>query len=295
MILNVDPGGCGPVVASPLIASTAPSRGRTTAIPPSRSPSAETAARWRPGRIVARTERPRFAFVEAMRRLPNSEHRARPPAEPLVVGALEPGARLVAGRRIAGDRRRRRLAVEPPPVGGEHRGAPRRRADRAPHALAGAQAGQPQVGAPAHADALAHARDRQRHPPAQRPEQPRAHRDRHGHAAVLLLADLADGDAAHGRLVVGHPVVGRESPRRVLRLRVGVEPAVHLRRLALLPRGREAHRRVAQLLVLLVALVEHVRRRAAGGQQQHEDDQRQERQPPPAAAPRLDPAHAAAA
>ena len=72
MILNVEPGGCGPVVASPLSASTAPSRGRSTATPPSLSPSAETAARCRPGRIVARTERPRRDFVAAMRRLPNS-------------------------------------------------------------------------------------------------------------------------------------------------------------------------------------------------------------------------------
>ena len=70
MILNVEPGGWGAETARPLSASTAPSRGRTTAIPPSLSPSAATAARWSPGRIVERTERPRRALVAAMRREP---------------------------------------------------------------------------------------------------------------------------------------------------------------------------------------------------------------------------------
>ena len=71
-ILNVEPGGWAPSIESPLSASTEPSRGFSTAMPPRRSPSAATAARCRLGRIVARTERPRRALVAAIRRLPNS-------------------------------------------------------------------------------------------------------------------------------------------------------------------------------------------------------------------------------
>src|SRR6185295_6129276 len=71
-ILKVEPGGCAPSIESPLSASTEPSRGFRTAMPPRRSPSAATAARCRLGRIVARTDRPRRAWVAAIRRLPNS-------------------------------------------------------------------------------------------------------------------------------------------------------------------------------------------------------------------------------
>jgi hypothetical protein len=72
MILNVEPGGCGADTARPASASTAPSRGRTTATPPSFEPSAAAAARCRPGRIVVCSVRPRTAFVLATTRLPNS-------------------------------------------------------------------------------------------------------------------------------------------------------------------------------------------------------------------------------
>jgi hypothetical protein len=123
----------------------------------------------------------------------------------------------------------------------------------------------------------------------------RAHGDRHRHPPVLLLADLADRDLAYRRLLVGGPVVGGEAPRRVLRARVGVELAVHLLRLALLPGGGEAHRGVAQLLVLLLALAEDVGDRAACREQQQDDQRRQQRQPPPAPSAGLDPAHAAVA
>ena len=72
MILNTEPGGCGADTASPASAFTAPSRGRITAMPPSRSPSAAEAARLSPGSIVVFTGRPRTARVRATTRSPNS-------------------------------------------------------------------------------------------------------------------------------------------------------------------------------------------------------------------------------
>ena len=72
MILNVEPGGWGADTASPASASTAPSRGRMTATPPSLPPSASCAARMSPGRSVVRTERPRNAPVRPITRVPKS-------------------------------------------------------------------------------------------------------------------------------------------------------------------------------------------------------------------------------
>ena len=264
-------------------------------MPPSLSPSAATAARWSPGRIVERTERPRRAFVAAIRREPKQQLGARPAREAVVVGGLEPEAGVALGGRAAGDRRRGGLAIQAPAVGGEHGGALRARADRAPHALARAQAGQPQVRAPAHAHALARARDRQRDPPAQRPEQLRAHGDRERDLAVDGLAPAPDHDLLHRRLGVGGGVVGGEALGRVLRARVGVELGEHRGGPALLPRGREAHGGVAQLGAVGLALVQHVGDGAARGEQQHEDHDREHGQlaAPPAAG--LDPAHAAPA
>ena len=70
MILNVEPGGCGADTARPASASTEPSRGRTTATPPSLPPSAAAAARCSPGRMVAWTERPRRRLTVATTRSP---------------------------------------------------------------------------------------------------------------------------------------------------------------------------------------------------------------------------------
>src|SRR6185436_3059739 len=71
MILNEEPGGCGPLRARPATPSTFPVRGWTTAIAPWRSPRAETAADCSDGRIVVLTERPRLIFTLATTRLPN--------------------------------------------------------------------------------------------------------------------------------------------------------------------------------------------------------------------------------
>ena len=70
MILKLEPGGCGAETASPASASTEPSLGLITAIPPIRSPSAFCALRCRPRRIVVLIERPRLAFTRAITRSP---------------------------------------------------------------------------------------------------------------------------------------------------------------------------------------------------------------------------------
>ena len=72
MILKLDPGGCGADTASPASATTAPSRGRITATPPSCWPRAAAACTISPGLIVVVSERPSTAGMLAMTRVPNS-------------------------------------------------------------------------------------------------------------------------------------------------------------------------------------------------------------------------------
>ena len=78
-ILKTEPGGWGAEYAMPASASTSPSRGRTTAIPPKRPASASTAARWTSGSIVVRTALPLRGGTEASTRLPA---RSSPPGVP---------------------------------------------------------------------------------------------------------------------------------------------------------------------------------------------------------------------
>src|SRR4051794_41906937 len=80
MILNVEPGGCGPDTARPDSARTEPSRGRRTATPPRRLPSACWAARCRRGGGVARALRPRGALPAVVGRVVHrNPGRRRPP------------------------------------------------------------------------------------------------------------------------------------------------------------------------------------------------------------------------
>jgi hypothetical protein len=76
MILNTEPGGWGADTARPAVASSAPSRGRTTAMPPSRSPSAAFAARESRTSMVVRTGRARIARVRATTRSPKNSRAA---------------------------------------------------------------------------------------------------------------------------------------------------------------------------------------------------------------------------
>ena len=84
MILKLEPGGWGAETARPASASTEPSLGLITAIPPSWSPSASCAVRVRPRRIVVWIERPlrpaTFAIVRSPKR---SEELRRPPSRSL--------------------------------------------------------------------------------------------------------------------------------------------------------------------------------------------------------------------
>src|SRR3954466_8259098 len=135
MILNVEPGGCGPDTGRPGRARDQAYSGRRTATPPSRLPCFCWAARCRPGLIVACTGRPRRTFTRRMRRLPKrSSAPGRPPrrgpergargaAEAGVEAALRAAAGTLRARRLADDRRRARDAVEALPVGGEDRRA----------------------------------------------------------------------------------------------------------------------------------------------------------------------------
>ena len=60
-----------PETASPARASTSPLRGRITATPPTRPPSAAVAADCSDGRIVVFTDRPGTSATFAITRLPN--------------------------------------------------------------------------------------------------------------------------------------------------------------------------------------------------------------------------------
>ena len=81
-IVNTEPGGCGAETARPASAPTAPSRGRMTATPPSRSPRAAVAARVRLGSIVVRTGRPRRAARACGRAPAPRSAAARPDGPP---------------------------------------------------------------------------------------------------------------------------------------------------------------------------------------------------------------------
>ena len=79
MILKLEPGGCGAETARPASASTEPSDGLMTAIPPSRSPSAFCAVRCRPSRMVVVIERPRRPSTFAITRSPKRSVELRAP------------------------------------------------------------------------------------------------------------------------------------------------------------------------------------------------------------------------
>lgn len=80
MILKVDPGGWGADTARPASARTAPSRGRITAAPPIRAPSAAAVWAMRCGLIVVVSERPAAPGVRAITREPNDRRLAGRPA-----------------------------------------------------------------------------------------------------------------------------------------------------------------------------------------------------------------------
>ena len=123
MILNVDPGGWGAETARPARASTEPSRGRTTATPPSLPPERRRGGALQPGpdRRVDRAspaplDRDDDAVAEA-------QLGAGPAGQARVVETLEAGAAVAARRRAPGERRGRRVARQRTAVGAQHLGA----------------------------------------------------------------------------------------------------------------------------------------------------------------------------
>ena len=79
MILKLEPGGWGAETARPASASTEPSLGLITAIPPRRSPRAFCAVRCRPRRMVVVIERPRRPSTRAITRSPKRSVELRAP------------------------------------------------------------------------------------------------------------------------------------------------------------------------------------------------------------------------
>ena len=272
MILNVEPGGWGAETARPESASTEPSRGRTTAIPPSLSPSAADRRALQPGpdRRAHRAPAARLRGGDAARA--EAQLRARPAREAVVVGAPRARSRD-RPRRARGRRSTGRWARGP--GGARRRRARRRAAGARGSSAARARRGAGRGAAGRGASARRRARPLRVTGSATRPRSVPNSFVRtatgHGDLAVDRLARAPDDHLLDRRLGVGHAVVLGEAPGRVLRARVGVELGVHRGGPALRPRGREAHGGVAQLGAVVGALAQHVGDRARGGEQQHED------------------------
>ena len=97
IILNVEPGGCRSLAAIPARARIWPS-GLTAAAPPSRSPSAATAAFWASGSIVVRTFWPARGVLRARTWRPA---RRMPPGVP-ASGSLSASSRPDVPTRASG-------------------------------------------------------------------------------------------------------------------------------------------------------------------------------------------------
>ena len=120
MILNVDPGGWGAETARPASASTEPSRGRTTATPPSLPPERRGGGALQPGPDRGVDRAPAAALDRGDDAVAEAQLRAGPAGQALVVQALEAGAAVAARRRAPGDGRRRRVGGQQPAVGAQH-------------------------------------------------------------------------------------------------------------------------------------------------------------------------------
>ena len=169
-------------------------------MPPRRSPSAETAARCRLGRIVARTERPRRAFVAAIRRC----RTAAPRSAARRAGRCRRARGRSPGRSppAACPRSRRRSARCR--AGGRRRPAPRRAAatarivrfTRSPGRRPGSRRYGRQRTPTRSPTRVTGSAMRPRSVPNSFVCTATAIRT----LPALLLADLADGDLAHGRV-----------------------------------------------------------------------------------------------
>ena len=192
MILNTEPGGCGADTASPASARTDPSRGRMTATPPSRSPSAAVAARVSRGSIVVRTGRPRRARVRAITRSPKNSRAAGWPdrRSSCIRSSPETSAGRSSGEPSAASTVPRRGARPARRTTASSRRRPGSRSEKS-HSTPSPDTGSD---------------DR----PAQRAEDVGADRDREGDLAVALRPQPADSDLAHAGLAVGVAVGGDE-------------------------------------------------------------------------------------
>ena len=279
----------------PASASTSPSRGRTTAMPPKRPASASTAERWRSGSIERADVVPGPRGHDRDAAPPGEQRAARRAGElvvelPLEAGeadgrarrdaaALEGGGALGrGGAEPAGDVGGERAEVGEPvlplgerrPVAGED-GRARRHAGLAPEPLAREQPGEEQAAAPVDAGAaVLQLADGDRQPAGQLTEHARVEPHRHDHRAVARRLGAAGLDAHEGEHVARVAVGPQERADRRARPRLRRQQPVHRDQVAPLPRVREPLGRDA------LRRLEARARRQAGreGDQRHAEQHR---------------------
>ena len=271
-----EPGGWGAETARPASASTAPSRGRITAIPPRSSPSAfcDAALQPEPDRRVDRLPAP--AVDARDHAVAEPQCRTRRPAEPVVVDALEPG-RLVA--RGARDRGAGRIRVQQPPAGvvdvrRAAAGAPLRRRTSSPSSRPGSRSAGVHATRPSPCSS---SRGLERHRAFERPEVLRRDLDRDAHgAAAEQRARAADRDLLGARGAVRAPVVGEERDPRVRLPAAAVQQRVH-RLVVALASTRSTNACTAGAPLVVVELLAHQRVRARGERGEDHDGHEQQR------------------
>ena len=202
----------------PAMASTRPVRGRITATPPSRSPSALVATRCRRGESVVRSARPRLTSTRLISPLAEAQLGAGAAAEPLVVERLQARAGLAARGRGADDRGHRRL--------GRRAGCRRRRGSAAAPAARARGGGRSRRRA---GPGSRHDGDQSRYGspsrsttrsgivPRSSPKSRVRTRTRTGARPVDGLRARPHLDRLHGRLLGGDPVAGGELARAASR------------------------------------------------------------------------------
>ena len=117
MILKVEPGGCGAETASPASASTDPSRGRTTATPPSLLAERRCGGALQPGADGGVHRVPPVALDRGDDAVAEAQLGPGRAGQARVVEALETGPAVAARGRAPGERGRRRVGREQAAVG----------------------------------------------------------------------------------------------------------------------------------------------------------------------------------
>ena len=208
-------------------------RGRTTATAPKRPPSAATAADWRPGRIVVRTDR--------------GPAHAGAGDEPAAVAQLGPrdGPAGARGSCAAGRRRARAVSgwfASRLPSAASTRAGRGTRSVRRRTASSARRPGRRSDGSQTTRARLADALDRIRDRAALHAEQPRAHDHRDADDARARRPRAADLDPLHGRRTARLGVALAEAGERLLLARARRRQPPRLAQVAARPGRGEALR-----------------------------------------------------